>query len=116
MAQYIVKLLISASVIVAVSEIAKRSSVLGALIASLPLTSLIAIVWLYAETHDAQKIIDLSRGIFWLVLPSLALFIILPALMRAGVGFALSLALSCIATALCYKGMLVILPRFGVQL
>ena len=116
MAQYIVKLLVSAAIIVVVSELSKRSSAIGALIASLPLTSIIAIAWLYAETHDAQKVIELSRGIFWLVLPSLALFIVLPILMRAGVGFAVSLGLSCIVTALCYKGMLVVLPRLGIQL
>lgn len=84
---YTFKVIISAVVLVAVAEIGKRSSLWGAALASLPLTSLLAFVWLYIDTSDIQKVSALSHGIFWLVLPSLVLFIALPLLLRSGVGF-----------------------------
>ena len=83
----ILKFGLSAAVIVAVSEIAKRSSLLGGLLASLPLTSLLAFVWLWQDTRDAQKVAALSSSILWLVLPSLVLFLVLPALLKRGVHF-----------------------------
>lgn len=79
---YITKLLISASLIVVISELAKRSSVLGAIVASVPLTSVIAMIWLYHDTADTAKVIALASNIFWLVLPSLVLFISLPILLK----------------------------------
>ena len=84
MAYTILKVLLSAIVIVAVSEAAKRSTFIGALIASLPLTSLLAFVWLYAETGDIAKISTLSTEIFWLVIPSLVLFLLLPLFIKSG--------------------------------
>ena len=63
----------TAVLVVAISEVAKRSSLLGAVLASIPLTSVLAMIWLYADTGDAEKVADLATGIFWLVLPSLAL-------------------------------------------
>jgi hypothetical protein len=115
MLYYTIKILLSASILVAVSEIAKRSSLLGALLASLPLTSLLAFVWLYVETSDVQKISELSWNIFWLVLPSLALFLVLPLLLKQGWGFWLSLALAALATAACYGIMLLMFKRIMVQ-
>ena len=86
-----IKIAVTAVLVVAISEVAKRSSLLGAVLASIPLTSVLAMVWLYADTGDAEKVAELATGIFWLVLPSLALFIALPLLIRAGWGFAPSL-------------------------
>ena len=114
--QYALKILISAVVVVAVSELAKRSSFWGAALASLPLTSLLAFVWLYLDTGDAQKVSALSHGIFWLILPSLVLFIALPLLLRGGVGFWLSLAISCLATAGAYVGMVRLLGALGIRI
>ena len=114
MLYYTIKILLSATVLVAVSEIAKRSTLQGALLASLPLTSLLAFVWLYAETADVQKISDLSWNTFWLVLPSLALFLVLPLLLKQGWGFWLSLALAALATAAFYGIMLLMFKRFMV--
>lgn len=113
---YALKVGISVAVIVAVTEIAKRSSGFAALIAALPLTSLLAFVWLHYEGMESARIADLSGQIFWLVLPSLALFLLLPALLRQGVGFWLSLAISVAATAACYLALLPFLRKFGVQL
>jgi len=116
MTQYALKVMISAVMIVAISEIAKRSSALGAVIASLPLTSLLAFLWLYGETGDTAKIAELSKGVFWYVLPSLVLFIALPLLLNAGINFWASLALSCALTFGAYLAMTAVLARFGVTL
>src|SRR4051794_23451098 len=97
MTQYIIKLLISAALIVAVSEISKRNSFLGGLIASLPLTSFLAMLWLYRDTHEAAKVAALSRSIFWLVLPSLVFFLVLPILLAGSRNFYISFA---VATAI----------------
>ena len=80
MLQTLIKLLISSGIIVLVSEIAKKNTYLGGLIASIPLISVLAIVWLYVDTKDVENVSALSTSIFWLVIPSLALFIALPIL------------------------------------
>ncbi len=110
------KVLITAALVVAISEAAKRSSALGALIASLPLTSLLAFVWLYGETGDTAKIASLSHSIFWYVLPSLVLFIVLPLLLTRGVNFWPSLAIACAATFAAYLLMTKLLARLGIAL
>jgi hypothetical protein len=111
--QYAVKVAISAVAIVAVSEIAKRSSFWAAALASLTLTSLLAFVWLHVETGDAAQVASLSQDIFWLVLPSLVLFLGLPMLLRAGWSFWPSLAASAAATACAYTAMVWVLSRVG---
>lgn len=111
---YFSKLVVSALVIVAVSEIAKRNSGFAALVASLPLTSLLAIIWLRIEGTQTAQIAELSQQIFWLVLPSLVLFLLLPLLLRYGMAFWLSLGLASYATILCYFLMIPLLRRFGV--
>ena len=98
----VIKVLLSAIIIVAVSEIAKRSSAFGALIASLPLTSLLAIIWLYLDTGDTAKVGALASDILWLVIPSLLFFIALPLLLRGGVNFWVSLLVACLITAAGY--------------
>ena len=115
MGQYVAKVLITALVVVGVAEIAKRSSFWGAALASLPLTSLLAMVWLHVEGGQAEQVAHLAQGIFWLVLPSLVLFLLLPVLLRAGLGFWLSLGLSCVATALAYAAMVAVLSRAGLR-
>ena len=108
------KVLITSVLVVAVSEAAKRSDLLGALLASLPLVSVLAFIWLYLETGDTDKIASLSYGIFWLVLPSLLLFLALPLLLRQGMSFYPSLGLSIALTAGAYLIMTAILGRFGI--
>lgn len=112
---YTIKVALSAGVIVAVTEIAKRSSFWAAALASLPLTSLLAFVWLYLETGDIQKISTLSHGIFWLVIPSLLLFVLLPLMLRAGWGFWVSLVAASCATAIGYACMVWVLARAGIH-
>ena len=115
MIHFLIKIGLSAFIIAAVSEIAKRSTVFGALIASLPLTSLLAMIWLYQDTKNAQKIAALSGEIFWLVLPSLLLFIVLPVLIRRGMHFYPALGVACGATALGDAVTSVVLHRYGVK-
>ncbi|MGH8322358.1 MAG: DUF3147 family protein, partial [Steroidobacteraceae bacterium] len=94
--QYVAKVLITAVVVVAVSELGKRSSFWGAVLASLPLTSLLAFVWLYTSTGNSKDVAALSHSIFWLVLASLPLFLVLPFLLRHGVAFWPAFAASCL--------------------
>ena len=112
----IIKFALSAAVLVAVSEIAKRSSLLGGLLASLPLTSLLAFVWLWQDTRDVQKVSALSTSIVWLVLPSLVLFLVLPVLLKRGVNFYPALGLAVVAMLACYGAMLAVLGKFGIKL
>lgn len=116
MLQYIIKVLVTAVVVVAISELAKRSSLWGAVLASLPLTSLLAFVWLYRGTGNVEAIASLSHGIFWLVLASLPLFLILPALLKNGVGFWPALGASCLVTVGLYCGLIWVLGRVGIRL
>lgn len=116
MLQYAIKVAVTAIMVVAISEIAKRSSTLGAIIASLPLTSLLAFLWLYGETGDTAKIAELSRSIFWYVLPSLVLFIVLPVMLSNGFGFWVSLAAASALTFAAYLAMIATLSRFGIVL
>lgn len=116
MLYYALKVLVSALLVVAISEIAKRSSGFAALVASLPLTSLLAFIWLHVDGATASDVAGLSSQIFWLVLPSLVLFLLFPVLLRQDLGFWLSLGLSSAATAGCYLALLPLLRRLGVQL
>lgn len=113
---YILKFSVSALIIVLISEIAKRHSGFAALVASLPLTSLLAIVWMHIDGAESLQIATLSNQVFWLVLPSLLLFLLLPLLLRHGLGFWLSLGLSVTTTVTCYLILLPLLRRVGVQL
>jgi hypothetical protein len=116
MLYYIVKVLVSALIIAAVSELAKRQSGFAALVASLPLTSLLAFVWMRMEGSSNAAIADLSGQIFWLVIPSLLLFIALTFLLRYGMGFWLGLGVSAGLTAAAYLALLPFLRKMGVSL
>jgi hypothetical protein len=113
---YILKFFISALIIVLISEIAKRHNGFAALVASLPLTSLLAIIWMHVEGSDSLQIAALSNQIFWLVLPSLLLFLMFPLLVKYGLSFWLSLGLSIASTVIFYLMLLPLLRRMGVQL
>jgi len=102
MMQFVLKVLISALVIAGASELARRYSVIGALLASLPLTSILAMIWLWRDGEPAAKIADFSATIFWLVLPSLLLFISMPLVLRASYGIWPSLGAGCALTVLGY--------------
>ena len=83
MLQTVIKLFISSGVIVLVSEIAKKNTYLGGLIASIPLVSVLSMIWLYIDTKDIESVRNLSNSILWMVIPSISLFISLPILLRS---------------------------------
>lgn len=116
MIYYIVKVLLSSVTIVAISEISKRSTLAGSILASIPIVSLLAFVWIYIDTRDTAKIADLSMGIFWLVIPSLLFFILFPILLKRNVDFWLSLAISLVIMILGYFAMLFLLKKAGINI
>lgn len=116
MIYYIIKIVITTASIVAISEIAKRSSFFGALLASIPLISVLAMLWLYIDTKDTAKVSSLATGVFWLVLPSLVLFISLPLLLKSGMNFYISLSIAITLTILSYWLMVTVLSYFGIKL
>jgi hypothetical protein len=113
---YMIKLVLTAGLVVLVSELAKRSSFYGALLASIPLVSVLAMIWLYLDTRDTVRIVALSTSIFWLVLPSLALFVALPLLLKAGVNFYAAMLIGIAITVLCYWLIVTVLSQFGIKL
>lgn len=113
MAYILIKFILSAAIIVAVSEISRRLPLWGGVLASLPLVSILAMIWLYVDTHDPARVIALSWNIFWLVLPSLLLFICLPMLLKTGMGFTVSLMLAIVAMLLGYGATMYLLALAG---
>lgn len=98
MSQFFVKVIVSALIVAGASELARRSSVAGALLASLPMTSILAMIWLWRDGAPPAQIADFTDSILWLVVPSLLLFIVTPLLLRNGLGFWPSLGAGCAAT------------------
>lgn len=111
---YLLKLALSAAIIVIVSEVSKRYSILGGLLASLPLTSYLAMIWLYIDTRSTEKVSALALSIFWLVLPSLALFAALPFLLRK-LHFALALPIATVLMFAAYGLMILLLKKLGIS-
>ena len=116
MTQYLIKIAATTLIVVAVSEIAKRSSVAGAILASIPIVSVLAMIWLYSDTRDVAQVGAFSRSIVWLVVPSLVLFVSLPVLLEREYGFYTSLAVSIGLTVIAYFGMISIARAFGFRL
>ena len=110
---YIIKIIITTFLVIAIAELAKRNSIMGAVLASIPLISVLAMLWLYLDTKNAQAVATLSKDIFWLVLPSLSLFIALPILLKTQLNFYLCLLSSILICSGCYSIMLLVLKRFG---
>lgn len=109
----IIKALLSGIIVSAVSETAKRSPSFGALIASLPIVSVLSMIWLWQDTKDSERIASHAESTFWMVLPSLPMFLVLPALLRTGMHFYLALSLSCLLTIVLYLMMVWVMKRFG---
>jgi hypothetical protein len=116
MTYLLIKAVLSAIIIVAVSEIAWRSPSTGALIASLPLISVLGMIWLWRDTQDVNGMAAHSTATFWYVLPSLPMFLIIPAMLKRGIGFWPSLAVGCVVTMALYATTTMVGPRFGLKL
>lgn len=113
---FVIKAIVSGIIIAAVSTLAKRQPALGALVASLPLISVLGMIWLWNEKPDAQNMAAHAEATFWYVLPSLPMFLVIPVLLRNGMSFWLALLLGCALTVILYLAMTWIGPRFGLKL
>ncbi|WP_297185229.1 DUF3147 family protein [uncultured Porticoccus sp.] len=111
----ITKYLITATLVVVVSEIAKRSDRLGALVAALPLVTILVLIWMQVEHQPPEKLAQHARYTFWYVIPTLPMFLVFPALL-ARLGFWPALALSCAVTVVCFGILALTIRRFGVEL
>lgn len=113
---YATKVIISAILIVMITEVAKINSALGGLIKALPVISVISFCWVYYETKDTEVIAELSYSTLWFVLPTLPLFVVFPYLLKRGLGFYVSLSLSSAIMLLCYLLFWSFLKRFNLAL
>ncbi len=111
-----VKAALSGAIVAAVSEIARRSPGVGGMLASLPLVSTLAMIWLWQDTRDAEAVAAQVAATFWFFLPSMPMFLLIPWLLRSGTGFWVSLAAGCALTIMLYLAMIWLGPRFGVRL
>lgn len=116
MVYYIIKLVLSALIIVIISEVSKKSTLLGSLLASLPFTSLLAIIWMHFDHVQVQKIAQLSQSIFYLVLPSLIFFLLFPFLLHRGMQFWTSLLISAGTTSVAYLLLIWVLGLLQVKI
>jgi len=112
----LIKAAISGVIVAVVSETARRSPGLGALIVSLPLVSILGMIWLWRDTHDPQRMAAHVDATFWYVLPSMPMFLLMPALIRRGVGFWPALGAGCLLTVALYAVMVAVGPRLGLRL
>jgi len=112
----IIKVVISAILIALISEVARRSTFFGAILASVPLISVMAMIWLYIDTHDSAQVVQLSKSIFWLVIPSLVLFITFPLFIRLQFPFYAALVSAVIIMIITYFMAIYLLEKFGINL
>ncbi len=116
MAYYITKLIITTFLIVLISEVAKKSSLAGALLAAIPLVSILAMTWMYVDTDSSENAVEFSYRIVWLIAPSMTLFIAFPILIKKGLGFYSSMGISIVMTVFAYYSVIFILGKFGIKL
>ncbi len=116
MSGFVIRAVISGIIVALIAAFAKRSPGLGGLIASIPLVSTLGMVWLWRETGDSRLVADYVESTFWYFLPSMPMFLIIPALLRHGTGFWVALAAGCVLTILLYLLTIMIAARFGVRL
>ena len=112
----VTKYAVTSLVIVIVSEVAKRSDKLGALIASLPLVTVMVMIWLYLENQGTEKVARHAYYTFWYVVPTLPMFLVTPALLDRGFNFWLSLAADVLVTVSSFAVIAVIGRHYGVNL
>ena len=112
----LIKAALSGVIIAVASEVARRWPGWGALIVSLPLVSLLGILWLWRDTGDAERIAAHAQSTFWYVLPTLPMFLLMPAMLRGGIGFWPTLAACCALTVVLYVATVWSLGKFGISL
>jgi uncharacterized membrane protein (GlpM family) len=115
MTYLVIKAVLSGVIVMIVSEVARRSPGVGGLIASLPLVSILGILWLRRDTADLERIASHAESTFWFVLPSLPMFLVLPTMLRRGVEFWTALGASCVLTMVLYAVTIWLLPKLGIN-
>jgi hypothetical protein len=115
-AAFLVRAILSGLIVAAVAMIARKSPAAGALVASLPLVSLLGMIWLWHDTRDVERLAVHAEATFWYVLPSLPMFLLVPALLRGGMGFWPALVSGIVLTVLLYGVTVLVAARFGVRL
>ena len=113
---FVIKAVISGLLVATISLIARRYPGWGGLVASLPLVSLLSMLWLYGETRDTERVAELAMGAFWFFLPSIPMFLLIPAMLRSGYGFGVTMALAVLLTMGLYALMGLMAPRLGISL
>ncbi len=116
MLYYSVKLIITALLIVLISEVGKRSSLMGALLAAIPLVSILAMTWMYIDTNDSKSAVEFSQRLVWLIAPSMTLFIAFPLLIKNGFDFYVSMLISIALTVAAYYAVIFVLGKLGITL
>ncbi|MDR7229928.1 hypothetical protein J2X45_000991 [Caulobacter sp. BE264] len=116
MLYFIIKCAMSGVLIGAASTIARRYPGIGAMIASLPLVSVLGMIWLWRDKPDPANMAAHAQATFWYVLPSLPMFLLIPTLLRRGVGFWSALAAGCVLTILLYLAMTLAASKLGLRL
>ena len=110
---FIIKTIVTALIIVLVSEIAKKYTWAAAVIVSIPLTSLLAFIWLYYDTRDVQKVIDLSLGTIVMTIPSILFFILLPIMLKLKQNFTFSIVVAILSTSLAYFFFIILIKKIN---
>ena len=110
---FIIKTLVTALIIVLVLEIAKKYTWTAAVIVSIPLTSLLAFIWLYYDTRDVQKVIDLSLGTIVMTIPSILFFILLPIMLKLKQNFTFSIVVAILSTSLAYFFFIILIKKIN---
>tara|TARA_B100000029_G_scaffold10085_1_gene10996 strand:- start:8414 stop:8764 length:351 start_codon:yes stop_codon:yes gene_type:complete len=116
MLQVLIKVLITSVIIAFASEIAKKDTFLAGIIVSMPIISILSILWVYIDTKDIDTINSLSNSIFWMVIPSLSLFVSLPLLLKTGINFYVGMFLSILITISSYFLLVLVLNRSGIDI
>jgi len=112
----LIKAALSGIIVALVSEVARRNAGIGGLIASLPLVSVLGMIWLWRDTQDATRMAAHAEATFWYVLPSLPMFLLIPLMLRHSFSFWSALAIGCLVTMALYAGMITVGPRLGLRL
>ena len=116
MIRILLKILITALVVTGVSELGKRSTVIASILVALPITTILALSWLYSDTRDVEKVSELSIWVFWAVLPSFLFLLSLPWMLRHGVRFVYAMPAACAIMFGGYTLYALVLRNFGVKL
>lgn len=113
---FLIKAAVSGLLVALISTVARRYPGWGGLLASLPLVSVLAMLWLYGETREPEKVAALAMSTFWFILPSMPLFLIIPMMLRSGWSFGVTMVTAIVVTMTLYAGMNWLAPRLGIAL